>query len=239
MIVKIAVLSAILPAFLVLSATGAAQAQAKGSDFAVAGRPGEAHLLQLNGKSYVEVEALARLTGGALSFKDNRTTLTLPPYEPLAVATRQAQAPPAQAPQPQAPQTQAKTGLSRTFVQASIEEMSVIREWRIGIVGAVQSNIPVSEDWAAAQHRQAEKNQALASAAVSTEDDRKALTMLSAELDSMQKLSDLYLALRTRSTAMSPDRFDNTPLEEQILNCARGFVSMTESREFQDQPACH
>jgi hypothetical protein len=206
-----------------------AQTPPKDSTLRVAGRTGEAHLVQLNGKSYVEVEALARLTGGTLSFKDERTTLTLPRSEPSAAA----------APQAQTPQPQARTGLSRTFVQASIEEMSVIREWRIAIVSAVQNNIPVSEEWAAAQHRQAEKNQALASAAASTDDDRKALAMLSAELNSMQKLSDLYLALRTRSTAMSPDRFDNTPLEEQILNCARGFVSMTESHEFQDLPACH
>jgi hypothetical protein len=55
----------------------------------------------------------------------------------------------------------------------------------------------------------------------------------------MQKLSDLYLAMRMQSMAMSPDKFDNAPLEEQILSCARGFVSMTESHEFQDQAACH
>ena len=219
----IAVLVAMLTAPLMLPANGFAQAPQKASTFTVAGHTGDAQLLQLNGKSYIEVETLARLTKGTLSFKDNRITLTLSPSETVA----QASAPPV------------KAGFSRAFIQAGIEEMSVIREWRIAIVSAVQNNVPLSVEWASAQHRQAEKNLALASAAVSTDDDRSAYPLLSAEFNNMQKLSDLYLAMRTRSTAMSPDTFDNTPLEDQILSCAHGFVSMTESHEFQDLPACH
>jgi len=219
----IAVLVAILTAPLMLPANGYAQAPQKASTFTVAGHAGEAQLLQLNGKSYIEVETLARLTKGTLSFKDDRATLTLPPSETVA----QASAPPV------------KAGFSRAFIQAGIEEMSVIREWRIAIVSAVQNNVPVSVEWASAQHRQAEKSLALASAAVSTDDDRSAYPLLSAEFNNMQKLSDLYLAMRTRATAMSPDTFDNTPLEDQILSCAHGFVSMTEGHEFHDLPACH
>ena len=215
--------AAILATLLLLLANGDAQTPQKGSTFTIAGHAGEAKLLQIDGKSYVEIETLARLTKGTLSFKDNRTTLTLSPSETVA----QASAP------------HVKAGFSRAFIQAGIEEMSVIREWRIAIVSAVQNNVPVSVEWASAQHRQAEKNLALASAAVSTDDDRSAYPLLSAEFNNMQKLSDLYLAMRTRSTAMSPDTFDNTSLEEQILSCARGFVSMTENHEFQDQAACH
>jgi hypothetical protein len=219
----IAVLVAVLTALPMAKANGSAQAPHKATTFTVAGSAGDAQLLQLNGKSYIEVETLARLIKGTLSFKENRTTLTLPSSESVA----------------QASTPQAKGGFSRAFIQAGIEEMGLIREWRIAIVTAVQNNVPVSVEWASAQHRQAEKNLALASAATSTDDDRNAYPMLSAEFNNMQKLSDLYLAMRTRSTAMSPDNFDNTPLEEQILSCARGFVSMTESREFQDLPACH
>jgi hypothetical protein len=227
---RISVLAAVLTALLLLSAKVNAQAPQKASTFTVAGHAGEAQLLQVNGKSYVEVETLARLTKGTLSFKANRTILTLPALDSEATAST---------PQPQASAPQVQAGFSRPFVQAGIEEMGLIREWRIAIVTAVRNNVPVSEEWASAQHRQAEKNLALASAAVSTDDDRNAFPLLSSEFNNMQKLSALYLALRTRSTAMSPDNFDNGPLEEQILSCARGFVSMTETHEFQDQPACH
>jgi hypothetical protein len=220
---RIAVLAVMLTALLMLPASGLAQTKQKASTLTIAGHAGEAQLLQINGKSYVEVETLARLTHGSLSFKANQTILTLP----------------SSASEAQAPKPQVKAGFSRVFVQAGIEEMGLIREWRIAIVNAVLNNIPVSEEWASAQRRLAEKNLALASAAVSTDDDRSAYPLLSAEFDNMQKLSENYVAMRKQSTAMSPDAFGNTPLEEQILSCARGFVSMTESHEFQDNPACH
>ena len=219
----ISVLAALLTVLPMMRSNGYAQAPQKASTFTVAGHPGAAQLLQLNGKAYIELETLARLTEGTLSFKDNRTTLTLHASETVG----------------QASTSQVRAGFSRAFVQAGIEEMGLIREWRIAIVSAVQNNVPVSVEWASAQHRHAEKNLALASAATSTGDDRTAFPLLSAEFINMQKLSDLYLAMRTQSTAMSPDTFGNTPLEEQILSCAQGFVSMTESREFQDLPACH
>jgi len=178
--------------------------------------------VQIDGKSYVEVETLARLTQGTLSFKANRTTLTLPAADAEA---------------PAAPHV--KAGFSTAFIQAGIEEMSLIREWRIAIVNAVLTNTPVAEDWVAAHHRLAEKNLSLASAAGSTDDDRSAFPLITAEYNNMQKLSDSYLAMRKQAAFISPDTFHNSPLEEQILTCARGFVAMTESHEFQDQAACH
>jgi hypothetical protein len=105
-------------------------------------------------------------------------------------------------------------------------------------VNAVQNNTPLSEDWVSAQHRLADKNLALASAAASTDDDRSAFPLITAEYNNMQKLSELYLALRKQASFISPDNFDIS-LEEQILSCARGFVLMTENHEFQDQASCH
>jgi len=199
-----------------------AQTPKKGSTLVVAGYPGQAQLLEINGKSYVEVETLALLTKGTLSFKANQTILTLQAAIPVV----------------QASTPLVKPGLSRAFIQAGIEEISVIREWRIGIVNAVQINTPVSEDWVATRHRLAEKNLALASAAVSTDDDRSAYPLLSAEFNNMQKLSDLYLATRNQNKFISPENFGNSALEDQIQSCAQGFTSMTESHEFQDQAAC-
>jgi len=221
--IRFAVFAVMLTAASMLMTNGRAQTPQKSSTLTIAGHPGEAQLLQVNGKSYIEVETLARLTQGTLSFKANQTILTLPS------ADRETPAP---APHPVA-------GLSRAFSQAGIEEMSVIREWRRAIVSAVQTNTPLSEDWISAQHSLADKNLALASSAASTDDDRSASPMLSAEFNNMQSLSDLYLALRKQAAAISPDTFHSGPLEDQILNCAQGFVSMTESRAFQDQRACH
>jgi len=219
---RVAVIAVLLTALLMLPAKVSSQTPQKATTFTIAGHAGEAQILQLNGKSYVEIETLARLTKGTLSFKANQTTLTLPPSDAEA----------------QTATPHAKAGFSTAFVQAGIEEMSVIREWRIAIVNAVQHNTPLSEDWVSTHHRLAEKNLALASAAASTDDDRSAFPLLTAEYNNMQKLSELYLALRKQASFISPDNFDIS-LEEQILSCARGFVSMTENHEFQDQASCH
>ncbi len=219
----LAVLAALLTAPGLLTVNGSAQTPQKATTFTIAGHPGEAQILQLNGKSYVEIETIARLTQGSLSFKGNRTTLALPTSD----AEGQAATP------------HAKAGFSTAFVQAGIEELSIIREWRIAIVNAVLNNNPISIEWVSSQHRQAEKDLALTSAVASTDYDRSAYPLLSAEFNNMHKLSEVYLAMRNQSAAISVDTFDNGPLEEQILTCARGFVTMTETHEFQDQAACH
>jgi hypothetical protein len=226
----IAVIVTLFTMLPILPADGRAQTPKKGSTLTVAGYPGQAQLLEINGKSYVEVETLALLTKGTLSFKANQTILTLH----AANAAAQASAAPSALPT----QATTKPALSRAFIQAGVEEISVIREWRNAIVNAVQINTPVSEEWVAARHRLAEKNLALASAAISTDDDRGAYPLLSAEFNNMQKLSDLYIATRNQYKFISPENFGNAALEDQILSCAQGFTSMTESHEFQDQAAC-
>ena len=107
----LAAITSTLTVLLMLPADGIAQTPQKGAKFTVAGHPGEAQLIQINGKSYIEVETLARLTQGTLSFKANETILTLNP----ANAEVQTSTPPV------------KPTLSRAFIQAGIEELSVIR----------------------------------------------------------------------------------------------------------------
>src|ERR1017187_9442314 len=83
---RIAVLALMPTALLMLPANGNAQTPQKATAFTIAGHAGEAPIVQINGKSYVEVESLARLTHGNLSFKANRTILTLPPSNSEAPA---------------------------------------------------------------------------------------------------------------------------------------------------------
>src|SRR6476661_3098279 len=82
--------------------------------FLINGQAGQAPVVRMQGKSYVELEALARLTHGALSFSGNQVTLTLPGTGPTATTI-----------------AGEKSEFSREFLRAGIEEMAVIREWRI------------------------------------------------------------------------------------------------------------
>ena len=222
------ILNRIPALFLLLPALGFPQAQQKAS-LTVKGYPGRAPVIQVNGKSYVEIESLARLTNSSISFQANQITLTLP--APVAPPAPVATPAPAQADQP--------ARLSRDFLRAGIEEMAVIGEWRTAIANAIQNNYPVTEDSADSYRRNAASKLELAATTVVTEPDRSVLLLFRNEFEKMRGLSDKYLAMRKSLTYISPDSLDNDPLNQQIQACARGLAALTSSDQLPDVAACH
>ena len=86
---------------------------------AIDGHPGQIPVIETDGKSCVEIEALARLTNGSLSFSgNNQITLAL-------------HGAPASQPESQ--------GFSKGFLSAGIEAMSEIREWRSALQQGTRS----------------------------------------------------------------------------------------------------
>jgi hypothetical protein len=205
--------------------TAVAQTAAAGKTLAVAGHAGQASVVQVNGKTYVDLESLARLTGGSLSFQGSQTTLTLPRVSVQPV--------------PVAPPASAKPGFSVEFLKAGIEEMSVVREWRSALVNAVQTNSPVNDDWVSNYRRAADSRLSLAEAAVSTDSDRQAMGMLRTEYNNMQQMSDQFLGMRKNMNYISPDSFDNNPLDQKILSCSRALAAMAATGQVQDEISCH
>ncbi len=203
---------------------GAANAQSK--TLTVNGHAGEAQVIQVNGKSYVDVEALARITNGSLAFQANQISLT--------IGAAQA-APAAPAPADKA----AKAGFSKEFLRAGIETMTVIREWRIAIVNAIQTGNPVTDSWVTGYRTTAQSKLALVSVAATTDSDRQALPMLQSEFNNMQKLSDTYLQKNANREYVAPDALASDPLDQQIITCARALASMAANGQFEDVPSCH
>lgn len=208
---------------LLLSALGLSQAPPPRTTLAVDGYPGRARVIQVNGKSYVEIESLARLINGSVTFQTNQITLKLSPS--VANAAPAQPAPPVR--------------LSKSFLRAGIEEMTVIDEWRNAVVKAVQNNTPVGDDVLESYQRNANGKLEVASTTAATDPDRTMLSFLKNELGNAQKLSDRYLAMRKSLTFISPDSFDSDPLNQQIQNCAQGLAALTAGGQFQDVPACH
>ncbi len=187
----------------------------------VKGYPGTAPLVLLNGRSYVDLEALTRLIEGSLAYKQDEVTLTL--------STAPAEAPSAETTQ----------GFSKAFVKAGIEMMAEVREWRIAIVDSVRNNYPISADWVATQRRVADRNLKLASTAATTDDDRRGVAVLTAEFKNMQKLSDRILEKRRQATYISTDALENDPLDQQILACSQSMAAMAANNAFVDDANCH
>ena len=195
----------------------------------VNGQAGQVAVMLVDGRSFVDLEALTRLANGSLSFKSNRITLTLPGSDAGAPAADPSSSPPAD-------------GFSKDFVKAGIEEMTVIREWRSALANAVQNGYPVTAASVAGYRNQATANLRLASVAASTDSDRQALQLLTNELDNMQKWNDKILQARKDMDAakyMSPDALNNDPLFQKILNCAHSLAAMASSGVFVDDGSCH
>jgi hypothetical protein len=217
----------------VLTVPGPAQSQntQQSATLTVNGHSGEAPVIQASGRSYVDVEALARITNGSVSFNGNQILLTLPTPGRGAHMTvpppRQAASPPPSA------------GFSRGFLNAGIEAMAEIREWRSALESAVQYGFPPGDTWINRYSGPAATSISLASAAVSTDDDRQGFQLLNNEFNNMQSLSDKMLSARKNMNYIAPDALQNDPLDQKILACGRALASMAASGRFQDAGSCH
>jgi hypothetical protein len=125
------------------------------------------------------------------------------------------------------------------FLNAEIEALSGMREWRAALVNAIQNNYPVTDNWVGVLRRSADAKLELAIAAATTESDQKAVELLRSEFTNMQQMSDQYLAMHANASNIATDSFDNNPLDQKILGCARALASMAATKQFQDEPSCH
>src|SRR5205809_4146330 len=83
--------------------------------FTVAGHSAEIPVTEMGGRSYVEIEALARLANGSLGFRGNQIVLTLPPSNANTSTT-------------------AAPGFKMEFLRAELDLMTEFWEWRSDVI---------------------------------------------------------------------------------------------------------
>jgi hypothetical protein len=214
--------------FLVVSGIARAQDVNQNRTLVINGHSEQVPVIQANGRSYVDLEALAQAVNGSLSFAGNQIVLTLSGSPANTTAT------------PTAAPTQAlSSGFSKGFLKTGIEQMATIREWHTALAAAIQNGTPVAADWLAPYRAQAAMNLRLASVAVSTDSDRSALQLLNNEFQNMAKLTDKYVAARANMNYVSPDALQNDDLNQRIVNCGHSLASMAASGQFVDDGSCH
>ena len=67
-----------LAACLLVPRLALSQVPRQSGTLSVNGYPGQVPVIQVNGRSYVEIESLARLTSGSMSFRGKQIILTFP-----------------------------------------------------------------------------------------------------------------------------------------------------------------
>src|SRR5258707_3924725 len=139
----------------------------------VNGQSGRVPVIEADGHTYVDLEALARIANGSLAFDDDQIVLTIPAssVEPTA----------------------ADPAFSKSFMRAAIEELSVIREWRNALRNAIERSYPVSDDWLSLYRNQAVDGLRRASVEATTDADRSALELFTNEFNNMEELASKYM----------------------------------------------
>jgi hypothetical protein len=211
---------------LIVPALALSQAVQETRTLIVNGQPGQVTVVQVNGRSYVDLEALARVANGSLGFSGNQITLTLPGA---------ASAPPPATP-PASPS--ANPGLSKGFLKAGIESMSLVREWHSALANAIQNGFPLAEAWLSGYRNQAAAALRLASVAASTDSDQSASQLLNNEFENMKKLSNNYVTARQSLDYIAPDALTNDPLNQKIISCGHSLAAMAASGQFADDGSC-
>lgn len=195
-----------------------AMSQVKIQKLAVSGYPSSVPVTQINGKNYVEVEALTQLVSGSLSFHGNQMTLSLTGNP--------------------APTTAENVGFSKDFLRAGIEEMSTIRDWHTALTTAIENQFPVTPVVMNPYETAAAKNLRLAQVAATTDADHKAAELITNEFQKMKQLNDGFLAQRAAATYINADALTNNTLNQSVIACGRSLAAMAASGQFTDDPTC-
>jgi hypothetical protein len=192
----------------------------------VNGYRGDAEVVQLGGKDYIEVNGLVRIAQGTLSFHGDQIVLTVPMSELSSQHTDNSD----------------PNALSREFMKAGVEEVTLLREWASPLANAIENGFPITEQWVHGFRAKAADGLRMASVAATTAADKSALEFLSREFQLVDGWSNKLLEAResmdTGKYATSPDALKNEPESQKIIGCARSIESLLTSGTFHDDGSC-
>jgi hypothetical protein len=189
----------------------------------VNGKTVDAGVVLVEGRSYVDIEGLAKGIGGSVTFEANQIALTIPGPLPSAA--------------PQTPE-----GMSKDFQKIAVFTLAEMREWKGAIGTVVTSGIPVVGTWSQDYHDRVEADLMQATLAASTEPDRQALQLLQNEYALLTAWADNVLAERKALNAartIDPNSIQNDQSLARISKCGQFLSSMIVSGTFSDDSSCH
>jgi len=221
----------IVSSLLMIVVVASAQTQRSQEILSVQGYAGAASVVRLQNRDFVDVQDLARITNGSLSFEGHRIVLTLTHCDALEQAVDDA----------------GKTGFSPAFRRAAIESMASIREWGGMLQVIVQNGYPLGRAMAGntilAYQGRAADSIALAAAAASTDSDHRGIELLRNELNNLRVWAESFVDARNSMRAVdlttSENPLNNDSDAQKIISCGQFLAQMFDGGTFEDNAACH
>lgn len=195
-------------------------------DLVVNGKSAPGAVLQIQGRSCVDLQILAQMTGATLNILPDQITLTLP--------ASSVEAAPSEPP----------TGISREFAKAGISQLAEMREWKGAIAAVIRR--PSGGTWLAPfleEYRShSEEAMAHASVAATSASDGEVLQLLKNQLANLQNWdSKTQATIQSFNGALtvSPSAQQNDPLFLKISDCSTFLSAMIVGRVYADNASCH
>jgi len=221
----------LIGAVLMMATMSDAQPESEKMGLMIQGYVEQADVIRSQGHLLVDVQDLARITNGSLSFEKNKIILK------LATATTS-----------DAGQERTRhVGFSPTFTRAAIEAMASIREWGGMLQVIVENGYPVEKAMTGntirAYEGRAADSVGLAAAAASIDPDYQGLELLRNEFNNVQAWAESFVNDRNQMRAVDLTTSEH-PLKDneeaqKIIHCGQFLAQMFAGGTFQDDVACH
>jgi hypothetical protein len=211
----------------------------------VNGKTVDAVILEVEGRSYVDIQSLADNANGTVAFETDRVVMTLPAAGAVVVAASAAAASAGPAtPEPvlDSPPAEIMQALTKGFAGAANATLENIKEWQGALGTMVTYGLAAGGSWAQNYHDRAVASLVQATAATSSDSDQSTLLLLNAEVDNLTKWAGDVFAERQALNAartVDPNSLRNDPVLGKISDCATFLGAMIVSGVFSDNPSCH
>jgi hypothetical protein len=197
----------------------------------VNGESGEIIVYQIDGRSFVDLESLARIANGSLSFQGNQIVLTIPSAPQNSPTAAAANSQPT------------NSGLTDAFAKSALQTLAVTRDWTNTLAYAAQHGVPGDGSRLFTFRDRASEALHLTQVAASTQSDQNALQLLTNQVNAVQTWNNALVAQRksmnTGQYSMTPNAMQNDPSYQKITACSTFLSTMLPSGQFQDDGSCH
>jgi hypothetical protein len=191
------------------------------------GQSGEAVIYRIDGQSFVDLETLARIGNGSLSFQGDQISLTLPAASAGAVPVS-------------SPLTD---GMSKPLMTAALHDLALIKEWQTTLAYAIQRGVPGDGSRLVVFHDRAAAGLRLATVEASNRSDHDAVQLLTNHFNQVDrwnhKLVEARKSMSTGNYSFTPNSLDKDPEYQKIANCSQFLSTMLAGGQLEDNPACH
>jgi hypothetical protein len=228
----VAMRSSINPGFLAavpLIAIGIAAAQAQDNHgqrtLEVNGHTGQAIVYQISGKSYVDLESLARIANGSLSFRGGDIILHLPAAD---AASHE---------QPSTP------GMTNDFMKASLQVLTSLNDWTHTLSHELQRGLASHPSEHAALRNKAADQLRVATIDAANESDEHALRLLTLHFNQVDNWNNKLAAERKKLDMgkyySNPNVLAGDESYQMITSCENFLATMLPSGHFQESHVCN